>query len=153
MRHRKLKSAFKLPLGLMLCSCVQHPKAPVAYEAATVKAPFGRTWTATLDELSRRTMPIKNVDRESGVIITDALHLDQTYYPAADCGSDGFSPFVATQGTFSVLVRGDSAQSSVRISARWISVSTGAEALCSTRGTWEQGFQAAVRDAAEKRTP
>jgi hypothetical protein len=151
MTHRNFRRALRLALGLMLSACVQHPKPPVAYEAATVKASFGRTWAATLDELSRRTIPLKSADRESGVIITDALHLDQTFYQAADCGSDGFSPFVATQGSFSVLVRDDSTQSTVRISARWISVSTGAEALCSTRGTWEKGFQEAVRDAAEKR--
>jgi hypothetical protein len=149
--NRPALLAAALVAASSLTACARHPGPPVAYEATTVSASFGRTWTATLDEFSRRTIPIKSIDRTSGVIITDALLLDPSYYPHSDCGSDGIgtTPFGATQGTFSVVVRGDSSQSTVRVNVRWISVGSGASALCSTKGTWERTFQSAVKDAAE----
>ena len=77
-----------ISIGLLACG---HPTpVPVAYETTVVKASYGRTWAATLEEFSSRSIPLKSADRVSGVIITDVLHLDPSYYPGADCGDPGF---------------------------------------------------------------
>jgi hypothetical protein len=93
---------------LVAAACAQTPPGPpTPHSAMEVAASFGRTWDASIDQLAHRTLPIKTIERASGLIATDLLSLDSTFYSVADCGKDGDGgAFVPSNATFNVLVRG-----------------------------------------------
>jgi len=149
---------FPSALALILAAaCAQTPPGPPApHSAMDVAASFGRTWDASIDQFAQRTLPIKAIERASGFIATDLLSLDSTFYPVADCGKDNDGgAFVPTNATFNVLVRGDSAHSTVRVTVRWISVGNSGggvkSVICSTRGVWETRVENQIKESAERR--
>lgn len=149
-------------IGAVGCQPIA-PAPPVPHNAVDVSASFGRTWDALIDQFAARNIPIKTIDRSSGLIATDALKVDASVADASDCGKDWMSTTMsATDATYNALVRGDSTRSTLRVTIRWVragpsramgQAGTFVSEECSTRGTWESDFESRVKAAAENKKP
>lgn len=141
-----------LTAATQACVRAAPPGPPAPHNATNVGASFGRTWDAVIDQFARRTIPIKTIERASGLIATDELKVDSTYIQYVDCGrAFGGALYIPTDATFNVLVRGDSTRSTVLVTVRWMSIARDgrSSAICSSLGTWETGFESTVKQTAE----
>jgi hypothetical protein len=165
---------------LLLVSCTSYkpPPAPEPREATHVDASMGRTWDGVIDQFAARNIPIRTIERVSGLIVTDELTVGTDGYWWADCGqSTGWSttrrrkprrPAEAndtvpitnpnhlgpTHATYNILVRGDSLESTVKATVRWTHISEKAVVKeCTTNHSWERGFEQQVKTRAEVRKP
>jgi hypothetical protein len=151
---------FSIAALLVAGACVPAPPGPpVPHAAMDVNASFGRTWDAVIDQFAAENIPIKTIDRSSGLIATDRLGVAASAAGGADCGKEWTGERVfATNGTYNALVRGDSTHSTLRVTVRWSRTgpSRGMDANkenvteeCSTKGTWETEFESKIKAAAE----
>ncbi|MGH9897071.1 MAG: hypothetical protein ACREA0_34765, partial [bacterium] len=53
----------------------QPPAPPMPRDATEVTASFGRTWDAVIDEFADRNIPIRTIERASGLIATELLSI------------------------------------------------------------------------------
>jgi hypothetical protein len=142
--------------SLVGCSHVVPPGPPAPNPPMVVAASFGRTWDAVIEQFAEQTIPIKTIERASGLVATDQLTVDPSLWSAADCGKDRDGrAFVPSHVTYNVLVRGDSARSTVRVTVRWMSIAVvGVDVkslICSTRATWETSLEDRVKQSAERK--
>jgi hypothetical protein len=138
------------------------PEPPSPRDATQVNASMGRTWDAVVDLFAAKTIPIRTIERVSGIIVTERLsvrHEDGLAW--ADCGkvsgfgrSDHISP---NYGTYNVLVRGDSSRSSVKTTVRWVHIQPrdldlegGGVTECSTKHVWERALETEIKARAEE---
>lgn len=150
---RRLMSALAL-LSLAACTPMRPPAPPVQRAPTDVHASFGATWDAVIDLFAERSIPIRNMERASGFIVTEQLVISDVVMAdsVADCGTDIMgTPKFATRGSYNVLVRGDSSASTVKVTARWIRTESHSTDVteCSTRGVWETAFENDVKRRAE----
>ncbi len=137
---------------IAVAACVSPPGAPVPQQATAVTASFARTWDAVIDQFAAQNIPIHNMERASGFISTDALSVSPSDgLTWADCGKNIYGTIPATHATYNVLVRGDSAKSTVKATVRWTAGAAGALVECSTRGVWEGAIEAKILSRAEEK--
>src|SRR6266705_3775805 len=112
-----------LTLAIVGCS-VQAPAPPVPRAGVTqVAASFSKTWDAVIDDFASQNVPIKTIDRTSGLIVAERLSVARDAGDVADCGTDMMiGRLYPTSATYNVLVRGDSTKSTVRVTVRWLRV-------------------------------
>jgi hypothetical protein len=133
------------------------PAPPEPREATPVGASFGRTWDAVIDVFAARNIPIKTIERVSGLIATDPMAVARPgggQSPYADCGKVMGLAIPPDRATYNVLVRGDSSQSTVKVTVRWTQGGTPDDPRlieCSTKGVWESEAEQAVKARAEGR--
>jgi hypothetical protein len=153
----------RVMLGLLAASaCVQYtPPAPASPRAVTeVPASFGKTWDAVIDVFAEENIPIQTMERASGFIaaahrlsVPAAKEYEATGHPFADCGKENDRFVMPQSGTYNVVVRGDSARSTVRVTATYTGAPISADTTgpiasrwaCSSRGEWEAAFESDVR--------
>lgn len=139
-------------------ACVSPPQtAPLVRTGTTVPAPFNKTWDAVIDIFADRNIPIRTIDRTSGLIATDVLGTSSADKTWADCGSAMAGAVLPDHATYNVLVRGDSNQSTVKVTVRWVGTAasmgpTYTPVECVSRGVWETDFEQAVMKKAEGRS-
>lgn len=146
-------------LGLipLLLACVQPPQsAPLVRTGTTVQSSFTKTWDAVIDLFADRNIPIRTIDRSSGLIATDVLSATGADKTWADCGSAMQGIVVPDKATYNVLVRGDSSHSTVKVTVRWVGTASSlgpsyTPVDCVSRGVWETEFEQAVTKKAEGR--
>ena len=140
-----MKKTFLVSVTLAIVGCsVQAPAPPVPRSGATeVAASFSKTWDAVIDDFASQNVPIKTIDRTSGLIVAERLSVgpeDGKLW--ADCGSDMMiGKLYPTSATYNVLVRGDSTKSTVRVTVRWLRVGM-ARGLSTATVTEECGTKA-----------
>lgn len=137
-------------IGLSLGACVPSPQTAAPQRVATpVNASSGKTWDAVIDMFAERNIPIRNMERASGLIVAEPMRVTlQDGVKWADCGGDGFGNKVAAdRATYNVLVRGDSTRATVRTTVLWESSTD--RYTCTTKGVWEQDFESLVKARAE----
>jgi hypothetical protein len=139
---------------LAISGCSPVPPAKVAPRAGTpVATSQSKTWDVVIQLFEERNLPIKNMDRASGFIATDALGVPLAQVPGVDCGkSEVHVANLPRTATYSVFVRGDSSSSSVKAAVRWTSQSNDKQKLlleCTTTGAWESAFEHDVKTRAE----
>jgi hypothetical protein len=136
-------------------ACVTYqPPAPAApREATQVAASFGQTWDAVIDEFADRNIPIRTIERASGLVATEQLTVSADESGDADCGHfDSRPPLEPTHAIYNVLVRGDSVKSTIKVTMRWMHVAEKTSVECSTRHKWERAFEETARLRAERNT-
>ena len=139
---------------IAMSGCSPVPPANVAPRAGTpVATSQSKTWDVVIQLFEERSLPIKNMDRASGFIATDALGVPLTEQPGVDCGKSMVHiANLPRTATYSVFVRGDCASSTVKASVRWTSQSDDKLKLlleCTTTGEWESAFEHDVKTRAE----
>jgi hypothetical protein len=127
-----------------------------------VRASFERTWIAVVDQLAERFIPIRTIDRSSGLVVAEESRVGRVgrdtasmlvpAHPWADCGSRAGDQLQPTEAIYNIRVRGDSTSSivimTVRFSTRASAVNSPEE--CSTRGVLEREVEGLIRDRAER---
>lgn len=127
------------------------PQLPPPRSAVVVHAGFDKTWDAVVDYFADQRMPIRTLERASGFIATDRMHLGSAQAEAwANCEEIFFVPS-ADSGQFVVVVRpqGDTA-TTIRVTTEW-TVENGSR--CASRGVWESEAERTIAARAEGRTP
>jgi hypothetical protein len=137
---------------ILLAGCARYspPSPPTPRDATNVMASFGRTWDATLNEFADRNIPIRTIDRASGLVLTEQLMASSDTKQFADCGRRGAEELPATQALYNVLVHGDSQRATVKITMQWTYVSAKVSRECSTLHRWERQTEDEIRQRAER---
>ena len=174
----QLTKALRLAMAVPILSACVTLAPPITHKTeavAHVKAPEPKTWNAVLDFFSRPWFLVDSVDRAVGLIkisfagtggvancydtevaLRQAITSDwsQVFEPSpADrlgIRSDGRVPVVLTE--YTIKVTGDSAKSTVHLTANWTGVST-KPLHCQLTHYWDGGFEDAIRGRAETRAP
>jgi hypothetical protein len=95
------------------------------------------------------------MERASGFISTEELSVDrESGLRYADCGKAMGISLPASRVTYSVLVRGDSSRSTVKVTTRFTNGGGPGPyqtsiTECSTKGEWETTFEHEVKEHAE----
>lgn len=139
-------------LAVIIGACAPTPPAPPAPRSATtVAASFGKTWDAVLSAFAARSIPIKTVDRSSGLVVAEDQQLRSRIDSLADCGKEAMGIARApSRAGWSVLVRGDSTGSTVQATIRFSAspgITSGVD--CSSTGKWETELERQIKAAAE----
>ena len=143
---RRLLVVVLTALTVSACTLMPHPPGPPApVPTAQVAASFGKTWDATVDVFTQNNVPIRNLERASGLIVAEVATVGSKGTAYADCGTDGMMARRPDRAFYNVVVRGDSNSSSVRVSARFMN----ALGDCSTKGVFETDVENAIKARAE----
>lgn len=136
----------------LLTACASIPaRTYPAPEPVTVAASFDRTWSAVVDHFAEKSVPIKTIEKASGLIVTEPMVVSQGYgRTIADCGQafEGV-PWDVSRASYNVRVVGDSAQTTIRVTAMFVPESE--HATCNSRGVYERELMSFVKARAEKR--
>jgi hypothetical protein len=144
------------PCALFLagCSFYEPPPTPVPREATQVDASIGHTWDAVIDLFAARNIPIRTIERASGLIASDLLGVneaDEKEGKWGSCGTVDGQRIAPNYAIYNVLVRGDSASATVRTTVRWSYVverSTRPQE-CTSTYVWERDLEQDVKERAE----
>jgi hypothetical protein len=137
-----------------------------------VAAPFDKAWNAVIDVFARENTPIQTLEKASGFIVAERavipyLRPDEYAFAVslADCGAimypqEGrWRDFAPTSAKYNIVVRSQGEQSTVRVTAKFISVSpstptttlTAGSRECASKGKYESDTELAIKRAAEAR--
>lgn len=135
-------------------ACVPTPPAPAAPRAPDpVHASFGKTWDAVIDVFAAHDISIETLDRASGLIVPAARSLaaadKQTALSYADCGTAFRTALLPTSAHYNVVVRGDSAASTVLVRAFYTNGTGAAMTDCSSTGRFEDAMEEQIKARAE----
>lgn len=140
---------------VLLAACTITPPAPPTPRSGTaVAASFGKSWDAVIDIFAERNIPIKTVDRASGIIVAEPQSVATRIDSLADCGTVIGRAIYPDRATWNVLVRGDSTRSTVKATVRFTQGGTPGDPQlveCSTRGIWETALEQGVKANAERK--
>jgi hypothetical protein len=142
-----------LVAATLVVSCVGYsaPDPPTPREATDVHASLGRTWDAVIDLFAARLIPIRTIERASGLIVTDQLSVGPEGREWADCGKTSAGRYRPNYATYNVLVRGDSTRARVKATVRWVYSDLKEKVLeCSTTHVWEMALEGGVKTRAEE---
>lgn len=113
---------------------------------------MGRSWDAVIDMFAARNIPIRTIERASGIIATEPLAVGDEGKDWADCGQNNGTVLSPNFAIYNVLVRGDSASSRIKATVRWTLTTSATESIeCSTSHVWERELEAAAKGRAEAR--
>lgn len=136
---------------LLGCYAYRPPAPPAPRDATQVNASIGRTWDAVIDIFAARNIPIRTIERVSGIIATEELSVGPEGRRWADCGTNSRGRLRPDHAIYNVLVRGDSSTSTVNATVRWVGSTEKAGPIeCSTTHIWEQDFEYDVKTRAEQ---
>ena len=141
----------RVPAVLLLAACASYrpPPTPTPREASQVSASMGETWDAVIDLFAMRNIPIRTIERASGLIGTDPLLVGDEGKHWADCGARNGQVRGPNQATYNVRVRGDSNQATVRATVLWTRVTQDQSVECTSTYVWERELESGVKTRAE----
>jgi hypothetical protein len=101
-----------------LAASASAPKRHTIDKSMATVAPFDPTWAAVIEVFADQNWVIQNMEKDSGLITTDWMSLDESN-AFADCGGSGMSRVLGRELRFNVLVRAgaDGSSSSVSVNA------------------------------------
>jgi len=145
------------PCALLLAGCsfgYKPPPAPAPREATRVDASVGHTWDAVIDLFAARNIPIRTIERASGLIASDLLgvnEVDEKEGNWGSCGTVNGERIAPNYAIYNVLVRGDSATATVRTTVRWSHVleKSPRPRECTSTYVWERDLEQGVKERAE----
>lgn len=140
---------------LLLPACYSYkppPPAPLTpREALEIDASQGQTWDAVIDFFASRSIPIRTIERASGLIASDALSIGPGATVWASCGVFTNDTLRPNSAIYNVLVRGDSTFSTIRTTVRWTYVEEKENRAreCTSTYLWERQMEDEVKSKAE----
>ena len=141
--------------GVMaLAACTFVPPAPAAPRTAMqVRAPFGMTWDAVIDVFAAHDISIQTMDRASGLIVPAERSLVAADKDAAlsyaDCGTAFRVALPPTSAHYNVVVRGDSATSTLLVRAFYVNGGGPGATDCASTGRFEHAMEEQIKARAE----
>jgi hypothetical protein len=132
------------------CTTYKPPPPPTPRDASLVTASMGQTWDAVIDLFATRNIPIRTIERASGLIVTDALSVGQEGNTWASCGTRNGKVLPPDRATYNVLVRGDSTLATVRTTVLWARTADPIVPECTSTFIWERALETDVKARAER---
>lgn len=132
------------------CTTYKPPPPPTPRDASLVTASMGQTWDAVIDLFATRNIPIRTIERASGLIVTDALSVGQEGSTYASCGTRNGKVLPPDRATYNVLVRGDSTLATVRTTVLWARTADPIVPECTSTFIWERALETDVKARAER---
>lgn len=132
------------------CTTYKPPPPPTPRDASLVTASMGQTWDAVIDLFATRNIPIRTIERASGLIVTDALRVGQEGNTYASCGTKNGKVLAPDRATYNVLVRGDSSMATVRTTVLWTRTAEPIVPECTSTFIWERALETDVKARAER---
>jgi hypothetical protein len=132
------------------CTTYKPPPSPTPRDASLVAASMGQTWDAVIDLFATRNIPIRTIERASGLIVTDALGVGAEGNAYASCGTRNGKVLAPDRATYNVLVRGDSTLATVRTTVLWTRTADPVVPECTSTYIWERGLETEVKARAEQ---
>jgi hypothetical protein len=132
------------------CTTYNPPPPPTPRDASLVTASMGQTWDAVIDLFATRNIPIRTIERASGLIVTDALSVGQEGDTYASCGTRNGKVLAPDRATYNVLVRGDSTLATVRTTVLWARTADPIVPECTSTFIWERALETDVKARAER---
>ena len=129
------------------CTTYKPPPPPTPRDASLVTASMGQTWDAVIDLFATRNIPIRTIERASGLIVTDALRVGQEGNTYASCGTVNGKVLAPDRATYNVLVRGDSSMATVRTTVLWTRTAEPIVPECTSTFIWERAWRPTSRRA------
>jgi hypothetical protein len=106
--HLTVATVLVLTIGVFLAGCTTYkpPTKRDFVKERTYTKSFDAVWTSLVDWFATNNIPIKNIDKASGLISTE-YNLRNHITESCDCGKSGFGVTVSNNviGNFNVLVR------------------------------------------------
>lgn len=101
---RTVLAAVAAAITLSACSVYKPPKTYEFDKTLEFAMPFDQVWSAVVTWFAENSIPIKNIEKASGLVTTEYTLTSRTA-GFADCGKEGFGQTMKTPtGTFNVLV-------------------------------------------------
>jgi hypothetical protein len=129
----------------LLAGCTPPAPAPPR-PLSPVAAPFATTWNALVDVFAERNIPIKTIDRSSGLLIAELasvpLSMEGKYFSCGTLAALLSDPITAA---YNITVRGDSTTSQIRAAVSWRKGSKD----CPSKGVFEDAIEGDVKARAE----
>lgn len=141
--------------------------AAATVPSVTVETSVDRSWDAAVAWFTERSLPIKDTDRCSGLIMTEpeGIPFDNYVRPPwdgqvaprrevvyANCGARSGVPLDPTKTAYNVRVTGDAKQSVVATNVRYTESGEGVGNsffVCLSTGKWEREIQTYIKSKAE----
>ncbi|MEO8224846.1 MAG: hypothetical protein ABI661_08565 [Gammaproteobacteria bacterium] len=139
----------------LVAACARYtpPPPPARRDVTVVDAPLPTTWKAVVAMFAERNVPIRMLDRSTGVIVTEEQRLGTEAAAWADCGRTGDRRLGPTLARYNALVLGDSVGSTVKLTVSWSRVEGRSDVKdCSSLQQYEPGFESAAKALAERGT-
>lgn len=153
-RSLTIATAALLTVGTTACASAP-ARYPVDRRITVARASFTQVWDAAIDAVADRGWPLDEIDRASGVLVTDWLvGVDPAWY---DCGSPGLFDHQYNQaGRVTVVVREADDGVSLAVNTAWRAVRKGSDVEdapydvpCESTGVLEPEFHDSVLDRVE----
>lgn len=136
-------------LLLVGCASYRPPPQPTPRDASRVFASMDETWDAVIDLFAMRNIPIRTIERASGLIGTDPLPVGDEGKPWANCGAVNGRVRGPNRAIYNVLVRGDSNAATVRATVLWTRASQDESTECTSTYVWERELETGIKSRAE----
>lgn len=158
MRNLAASSVLIFTLAVLLVAlpgCATAP-APRMIEAEDqIHAGFETVWTALVSSLAERNVPIKTIDKASGIVVTEEMAVRNGDNNYCDCGGNGIATEDRRAASYNVYVKRVTDEiCSVRVNARFYSIvsfgSTASRKECVSTGQIEGSILSRLREAASK---
>jgi hypothetical protein len=111
-----IRVAALVMMGLALAASATAPKVHDIDKKLRLRASFDQTWTALIEVFADRSWAIATLEKDSGIITTDWMGLDEDS-PFADCGSAGIASVMRREIRFNVFVRDAEVDTHVTVNA------------------------------------
>jgi hypothetical protein len=89
-------------LGTLISSCATPAQQHHFVKTSQTSLNYEKTWERVIEFFANNNIPIKNVAKDSGIIVAETLSFTSDY---ADCGKPGIDQPVSDVGTFNVFVK------------------------------------------------
>ena len=101
------KTIFALAVAGVVSACASPPETFDVKSSEQVQADFDKTWQAVIATFAENTIPIKTLEKDSGLIVAEqSLVSYQSMEEIASCGSGSFVEVPSTGiATYNVFVR------------------------------------------------
>lgn len=149
---RSIKMVMFSGLTTLLClSCATAPKIRPedVQKKFHVEVPFDVAWTAVIGTFADLNLPIANLEKDSGLIMTDWVRFPEDF---CDCGSAPLAIEISRQGKFNVFVKREGTGVSLTVNTTYEVVrevmDTRANVRCVSTGRLEQTIHERVQAAA-----
>jgi hypothetical protein len=154
MAVRSLSCVLVAAVGGGACAPQPPQLAPRPVPAAEIAAPFDRVWGAVIDHFADNSVPIRTLEKASGLIVTESMLVPLGRIDLADCGKDSLGEYVGpSHAAYNVRVTGDSAKSSVRVTATFSNQRSALYPQCVSRGNYERVLISSIRYRMESVPP
>ena len=112
-----------------------------------VGASFGKTWDALLTVVSEQGIRVRDANRPTGFVVAEEQPVSDENDNIADCGRALRTRVYPVRARWSMLVRGDSANSVVKTTVQFVDPTGDA---CASLGNWEIALERRIKAVAER---